>query len=289
MSTFRNSIGLVKASWRVLRSDPELIWLPIMSFVAWVIVVASFALPIVGLGALSDGQSRVGDGLDYVLMAIGYLVLSFVTIFFNAAVVFAANERLEGRDPDLRGALVGAARHWPRILGWSIVTTTVNVILRAIAERFGFLAAIITGLVGMAWSIVTFLVLPILVLEEVKVGASIKRSASLFKHTWGENVVGNAGVGLVGFLLALPGMALVGIAVWIGVSAETVALAVGIGVIGGLWLAVVAPVMAALSGIFQTALYRFAADGTVPESFADTALPQSFRPKEKGVKGIFRQ
>ncbi len=277
----RNSIGLVKASARVLRSDPQLVWLPVLSFVAWLIVVISFVLPIVGTSAVFGDGQPVLNGLDYVLMAIGYLVLSFVTIFFNAAIVYAANERLTGGDPSVRSALAGAARYWPRILGWSVVTTTVNVVLRAIAERFGFVGAIIAGLVGVAWSVVTFLVLPLLVIEGLPVKASIKQSATLFKHTWGENLVGNAGVGIVGVLLALPGIALVAIAVAIGAGGATIALAVLVGVIGGLWLVVLTPVMAALSGIFQTALYHYATDGTVPADFEGTALPQAFREKRR--------
>lgn len=53
-------------------------------------------------------------------------------------------------------------------------------ILRSLEERAGFLGRIVIGLIGMAWSLITFLVLPILVLEGVGVGTAIKRSGELF-------------------------------------------------------------------------------------------------------------
>ena len=46
MSSFSNSFALVKASFGVLQQDKELIVSPILSSVAMVLVVASFAAPV---------------------------------------------------------------------------------------------------------------------------------------------------------------------------------------------------------------------------------------------------
>jgi hypothetical protein len=130
------------------------------------------------------------------------------------------------------------------------------------------------GLVGIAWTLVTYLVVPLLVLENVTVGAAIRGSSALFKRTWGENVLGNAGVGLVSMLASLPAIALFAIG-----AASGGAAGVGLMVLGGLWLLVVAVVSSALSGIYQTALYRYAASGTVAPAFADADLGQAFPPR----------
>ena len=68
-------------------------------------------------------------------------------------------------------------------------------VLQAIEERFGIIGTIVARLVGLAWNLVTFLVVPILVLEDLGVGDALKRSKDLFKKTWGENVIGQFGLG----------------------------------------------------------------------------------------------
>ncbi len=283
MGTFKNSVGLVKASWRVLRDEPGLVWLPVVSALASIVVIATFALPLVGVDVLfGDAESSFGSVADWVLIGVLYFVLGFITIFFNAAVVFAANERLEGRDTNFSGALSGAWARKRKILEWSLVTTTVNIILRAIAERFGFIGTIVASLFGLAWALVTFLVLPILVIEGIGVRDGLKKSGALFKKTWGENVIGNGGIGLIGFLVMLPAAALIGIGVLLVANGSSLALGVLLIVLGGIVAVVAMPVMTALSGIFQTALYRFATDGELPRGFEQTNLAQAFKPKKKG-------
>jgi hypothetical protein len=167
-----------------------------------------------------------------------------------------------------------AGANWARILPWALLSATVSLILRAIEERLGFLGRIIVGLIGLAWQLVTYLVLPILVLEGVGTKAAIKRSTDMFKRTWGENVIGNAGIGLFSFLAMLPGFVLIAAGVALGGATLLVCVALAV-----LWLIAVAIVSIALSGIYQTALYRYAADGTVVSAFAQADLGQAFRPK----------
>lgn len=286
MGTFSNSIGLVKASWRVLRDEPGMAWLPVIAALASIVVAATFALPVIGADAVfGDGDASFGGALDWVLIVLFYFVGAFITIFFNAAVVFAANERLEGRDTNVSAAIAGAAKRWRLVLEWSIVTTTVNIVLRAIAERFGFVGTIVAGLLGLAWSLVTFLALPILVIEGVGVRDALKKSGALFKKTWGENVVGNGGIGLIGFLVSLPAAALLAGGIALMANDSSLALGVLLVVLGAVAFAVIIPLMTALSGIFQTALYRFANDGQLPKGFEQTNLAHAFRPKTGGRAG----
>ncbi|UUZ47783.1 DUF6159 family protein [Massilia sp. B-10] len=73
-----------------------------------------------------------------------------------------------------------------------MIAATVGVILRAIQERVGFLGRIIVGMLGVGWTIATFLVVPVLVARDKGPVDSIKDSAALLKQTWGENVIGQA-------------------------------------------------------------------------------------------------
>ena len=91
-------MNLAKQSWEVLKADKELLALPIMSFIASAIVAASFVVPMFFIG---EEPGAIG----YVVMFLMYVALAFVTIYFNTALVSAADERLQGGDPTIATAL----------------------------------------------------------------------------------------------------------------------------------------------------------------------------------------
>jgi Family of unknown function (DUF6159) len=277
VGVFHRSLELAKASWAVLRKDKELALLPVLSFAAWVIIAATFLLPIVAVNAdRPEGDSWTSNPLTWMIAFAGYLVVTYVMIFFNAAIVCGADERLRGGDPTLASALRAARERAGVLLPWAVLSATVTLILKAIEQRAGIIGRIVVGLIGIAWSLVTFLVVPILVVERIGVGAAVKRSGELFKRTWGENVVTNGGIGLLTFLAALLGLLVVLPLLMVG-GAVTVA---GI-VIGVAWVAVVSCVMSTLSGIVQIALYRYAVDGDV-SGFGTDQLRGAFRDRRGG-------
>lgn len=263
MKRIRNSLALAGASWKVLKADKELMLLPVISGVASLIVALTFILPIFATGEM--------NGVNILVLILMYFILAYITIFFNAALISAANERLEGGDPTIRSALRGAARRAGKIVPWALLSAIVSAILRAIEERVGLIGKIVIAMVGMAWTVVTFLVLPIIVIEGLGAGRALKKSASLVRNTWGENLAGHIGIGLVGFVLLIPSIILVvgGIA-----SAENSIGGVAIG-LGILWGIIVMVIMAALTGIYQTALYRFAVAGHGSSADFDTGVMQS--------------
>lgn len=280
MQRIRNSLQLARESWRILRADRELIVLPIISGVASMIVAATFVVPLFAAGAL-DGP---GDGgvVFYGILFAMYVALAYVTIFFNAALVSAAHERLSGGDPTLRSALAGARANAGRILPWAIVSATVSLILRAIEERAGFLGRLAAGLAGVAWAVVTFLVLPVIVIEGVGVRQAVKTSGTLFRRTWGENITAQIGFGLVGFLSVM-------LAVFVVVASlftDTGWVIVPVMVLALVWILGSAAVLSAMSGIFQTALYHYAVDGRLPDgTFSEATMQAAFAPKRGGRSG----
>jgi hypothetical protein len=268
MGRISSTINLAKQSWEVLKADQELIALPVLSFIASTIVAATFVVPMFFIG---EEPGTIG----YVVMFVMYVVLAFVTVYFNTALVSAADERLRGGDPTIGSALSGANRLVGRIIPWALISATVSIILRTIEERGGFLGRIAAGIAGLAWTLVTFLVIPIFVVEGLTVGNAVKRSAELFKRTWGENVAAQFGFGLLGFLLAIPAILIIVLGV---VTGSGIALAVAI-LVGVLWLVAVSVVLAALNAIFQTALYHYAANGQSLGPFGQGTLSSAFRAK----------
>jgi hypothetical protein len=277
------SWGLVKASGSVLMQDKELLVFPLISSIAAIIVGACFIVPMIGMGAL-DGLSG-GDNAaisigTYIVAFLFYTSQYFVIFFFNAALVGAAMIRLNGGNPTVSDGLNVAMSKIGSILGYALIAATVGMILRAIQERVGFLGKIIVGLLGVGWTMATYLVVPVLVARDVGPVEAVKESASLLKKTWGENVIGQAGLGaafgLITFAVIGCGIFLVVAAAFTG-SVTVIVLAVVIAI-----LAVIATALihSALAGIYAAALYRYATDGSGTLGFDSKVLEGAFSPKK---------
>jgi hypothetical protein len=283
MSRIQTSWEIAKRSWAVLKSDKTLAWYPVFSFVASVAVLGVFGGLVAATGIDTENGQRSMGPMGWVFVACAYVALAFVQTYFLAGLVAGADERLRGGNSTVANGLRVANSRLHRLLPWAIVSATVTMILQAIEERFGIVGRIVASLVGLAWNLVTFLTVPILVIEDLAVGAALRRSKDLFKKTWGENVVGQAGLGIVGFLLTLPAV----LVFMVGAALGTLGLVI-FGGIALVWVVVVATVMAALSGIYRTALYHFAATGQVPGDFAGVDFQGAFRPRGgDGASGGF--
>jgi Family of unknown function (DUF6159) len=263
------SFRLLGASWQLLKTDKELLVLPLISFL-FILIATAGILGLAWAGGLGRERETL-TALDYVYLFILYFVTYFIAIFFNAAVVGAAMIRLRGGDPTLRDGLRMAASKTGKIAGWAAISATVGLILRSLEQRLGWLGDLIVGLIGVAWSVITFFVVPVILFEPLGVIESVKRSGSLFKRKWGETFVGQGAIGLAMILLALP---VIGVSVLIGMASTTAGI-----VVGGLALAALTAVGSALSGIYNAALYRYATEGEAAGAFDSTDLQQSFRPK----------
>jgi hypothetical protein len=272
---FARSWQMFKASWRVLRSRKELAVFPVLSGAA-ALVVAIFFLTPAFFTLDRDPDGGGATPATYAILFVFYVVSAYVAIFFNAALVSQAHIALKGGDPSVAGGLRTAGSMAGRLFPWALLSATVSVIIRFVQERLGFLGRILGGLAGMAWHLVTYLVLPVMVLEGATTKPSVKRSAELFRGTWGENVLGNVGIGAVGVLLFLPCVLLVGLGVAAGGALSLVLSGLAV-----LWFLFCLVLTTALSGIYQTALYHFAADRAVPQEFAGVDLDHAFPQKRR--------
>ena len=273
-----NSWSLVKASWAVLRADKELIIFPIIAFVGSIIVTITFAVPM-ALTRLFEGVNSGSSQITLaILVFLFYLVQYTIVIFANSALVGAAMIRLKGGDPTVGDGLRIASQHFGAILGYALIASTVGMVLRWLSER-GLLGRIVSSLFGLAWNIVTYLVVPILVVEGIGPIEAVKRSGALLKKTWGEQIVGNLGIGLV-FTLIIFALILLFVPVIVAVAA-TKSAAVIISTIVLFVLVIIAfgLIGSALNGIYTAAVYRYATEGDAG-SFFDTELVQNaFRAK----------
>jgi Family of unknown function (DUF6159) len=267
MERITRSFQLVGQSYRILMRDKELMILPLISGLVMAVVVASFFL---AFGLVGGGVE--GSGPDvYLPVLLMYVVTYAVGIFFQAAVVAGATERMRGGDPTVSSALAAAWRRLGPIVMWAILAGTVGMVLRAIQDRVGFVGKIIAGLAGVAWSLATFFIVPVLVLEDRSIKDSLAQSVSVFKKTWGETVTGGASLGIAAFCAWL---ALFAIAALFAMVAGPLAIVVFIA--GATLLAIF---FSTLNGVYVASLYRFATEGAVPPGFDRTLLNDAFVPK----------
>ncbi len=274
MGRIQNTLALAKLSWSVLKKDRELMWLPVLSFlVSAAVGGAALVVILVTSSAAPGGADGVTVGPAAVVVGVAAaLALGITSVFFNGALVAGAHERLTGGDPTVGSSVRRAFSRLAGLVPWALMTTTVGLVLQAMRERAGFLGRIVVDMIGMAWEVVTFLVVPAVIIDEMGAVNGLKRSAALLRHTWGENLIARVGFGLLGFVLVIPAVILAVVASSVGAAWVGIPLAVA-------WLVVVAVVITALNAIFQTALYMYATTGVVPQGFEGSSLSQSFGHK----------
>jgi hypothetical protein len=276
------SWALVKASASVLMQDKELLVFPLVSLVALALVVAAFALPVLGLGVLDGLSGADGQAIEvgaYVVAFLFYFSQYFVIFFFNSALVGAAMIRLDGGDPTLGDGLRIASSRIGAIAGYAFIAATVGMILRAIQERVGFVGKIIVGLLGVGWAIATYLVVPVLVTRNIGPVDAIKESAGLLKKTWGENVIGQVGLGLAFGLMFLGVILCSALLIGFAIATQSVVAIVVAGVVAILAVGITGLAQSALAGIYAAALYRYASTGKPTPGFEPEALKLAFAPK----------
>jgi Family of unknown function (DUF6159) len=282
ISRFERSWLLIKASLEVLRADNALLILPVLSGFATVTLAVGF----VALGALDGvftamhaGRSLHAYGSFYVWMFCWYVVQYFVVIFFNTALVGAAIVLLKGERPTVTLALELAVSRIGIILGYAVISATVGVVLNALARRLGLIGRLIEGALGLAWAAATFLVVPILAAEGIGPVRAIERSTALLRKTWGENLVGNAGITVVMSAISVATTA-------VGVGGGMLLFRYGYPVLGSAMMAaavttllLVILISAALSGIYSAAVYVYAVDGQPPAGFDNDMVRGAFTRK----------
>lgn len=272
-----NTWTMAKVSWGVLRKDRELLVLPVLSFLLSVVLLAVIWVPrLLSMDADSSAgaEGSEASGVLIVVAVVSAMVLGIVSVFFNGALVAGAYERLTGGDPTVGSAIRRAMARLGGLVPWAILKTTVGLILETLKERAGWLGRIVLGIIGAAWEVATFLVVPAIVIDDQGPIEGLRSSASHLKQTWGENIAGQVGFGLLGFVAMLPVVAVLVLAGALGEAAFVAGVVVSV-----LWIAVVVVVLAALSAIFQTALYLYATSGTIPEGFEQSTLSDSFAAK----------
>ncbi|WP_435335666.1 DUF6159 family protein [Haloarchaeobius sp. TZWWS8] len=253
----------------VLRKDPELLAFPLVAGVAGTVYLVLL------LGGSSLVVGTESGPLAWVVLFALYLGSTFIASFFTAGLMHESREAFRGRDPSLRNGLAAAWRNVGTLFAWAVIAATVGVLLRVIRGDDTVVGDILAGLVSVAWGILTYFVVPVVVFEDVSIGDAIRRSGETFKRTWGETAGAGFGVGLVSILFTVVGVGLaIGAFALLGGSGAGFLVAAIFAVVVVLGTVLVGQ---ALTGIAKTALYVYATEGTQPAAFDDVDFRHTVR------------
>jgi hypothetical protein len=275
MSRIRRGWALTKKSWSLLRQHPELVRFPLYGAVATV----PLAIVTIGPGLYLFEEDALAGAIP--LLVLGMYALSVVGCYFGVGLAAAADMTFRGQEATVSDGLAVARERFTQICGWAAVSTAIGVVMGALENQGGIGGQIAARVVGMAWALVTFLAVPVIAIEGTGPFQTLKRSASIFRERWGQQITGNIAIGgAVGLLGILPAtlMIVAGVMVWSS-AAFLGALLVIVGVIA---LAIAMLISNALSGIFGVALYRYATEGQAVGGFTPEELESAVKTKKGG-------
>jgi hypothetical protein len=259
VSRIRQGWALTKKSWTVLKANHALVRFPLYGGIASLIL----AIVIIGPGLYLIDQNSIAPGAP--LVVIGVYLMTFVGVYFSVALAAAANRIFTGQDATVADGLAVARAHTRQIAGWAAISATVGVVL-SLLQNQGIIGEIVSRFLDIAWTLVTFLAVPVIAIEGAGPGETLKRATGIFKQKWGQQVTGNVAIGGAVFLMGLlPAILLIvaGVALWSS-SGFGGALLV---IVGIALFAIALLISKALSGIFGVALYRYAVEGEAVGGF----------------------
>jgi hypothetical protein len=294
MGHIRRGWELTKSSWQVLKLDKELAAFPLISILASLLVLVPFGVLAIFNTTLSRDTSGFINGVELDFGAWGiligftiYLLLTLVSNVFGAAVIYGAVERFRGTDPTIRSCMNAVKRRFGSIAAFSLLSSTIGYALQALEQRVPFAGKIAVWLVNAAWNIATMFAIPVIVLSDrpVKPLDAAKQSVGVVKRVWGESVIAQFSLAIIGFFYVLGWIFLTGAFIGLvsvsglsGSAIDIVAIGtIGVFVLGTLILTLV---FSTLGAIAKAAVYYYATTNESPELFNKELLRDAMTPKK---------
>lgn len=282
MNAFQRSWEITKLSFDVLKKDKELMLFPILGGIFSLLFIIAMIFPLIITSFMPPGLAEA-----YLWIAVFgvYFGLAFISVFFNTATIYTVKTRFDGGNATFWDSIKFAFSRIHLILGWSLISAIVGLLLRILeelSERMGavgeIIMKIIIGILGLAWGLLTAFVVPGMVYRNVGPIRAIKDSVHTFKKTWGESLIRHYGLGLVQFVLIIVGIVLTVILFVLTLSVPVlpyIFLLLGI-----IYVVAVITFFNIATSVFNTALYVYATTGKAPKGYKDDVLKHAFEAKK---------
>lgn len=270
-----HTFSLMGTCWTILKKDKEILFFP---FVASLISFSMFGVLFYLLFTEQIDFRSTGDNSDVIITALilsMVFIVTFICSLCNAGIIACANIRLQGGDPRVSDGIRAMASCVFRVLGWTIITFTVGLILRGIEKRFEKVGHFMSSLLGTAWDFASFFVMPLLVVEKLSPINAVKESASKIKQTWGEHLTSNFSFGVISVLACIPVFALAGFAFYVKNYY--------ILILAFILLIFVLLIQTTLETIFRVVMYYYVYHDFVHSEFDEVTLKECYRTQRKLV------
>lgn len=270
------TMSLMKASWQILRKDKELLLLPVISGICCLSVMTIFTIQGLEHGwlkSLANNAAAQQKNAAYWFMFLFYYCNYLVIVFFNSAIIACAVIRMNGGNPTLGDGLQAAVNRFPHIAGWAFIAATVGFVLGMVESGSQRGRSLVAGLLGISWSVISYLAIPLIVVEKTNPLFALDFSLDMMRRTWGEQVIGNFSFGLIFSFFALPVLPFfLLLHKTVGAASYLPGL-----VLVFIYLIILSIFQSALQAIFNAVMYVFASDGKVPDEFSAAQLKGAMR------------
>lgn len=299
MGRFARSWQLLKCSLGVMRSHRKLLVFPIIVSMLTGIIALCFLVPLAfwdtghtfteaahwkafaGYWATWEGgpENFRLRPLAYALLAAVYLGSMFLATFFNVAFYHEILNALNGRAVSVRGGLRFACSRWSAVLLWSLFAGAVGLLIMELERRVNIVGQWVLRLIGIAWSVAAVFVIPAMVREEKKSNPVffLKSSAGILRKTWGESLIGYAGIQLGGLIFLALSVVFFVAGVAVGMLLGSLAVLIVAGAIWAILLLAFAYLVSIANQVYRGALYIYATEGVVPGSFEREQMDMAWR------------
>ena len=289
----QNGVELTRQSWAALRANPQLLLFPVISLIGMIIVTILFFVPVSATGifaALSEQNGRSSGNINQTLFTIVIFLYYFVTytviIFSNTALVGAALKLARGETATVQDGINIALSRMGKIFVYALISATIGMLARAVRNSGNnsrnlvgmIIANVVASIIQGAWNLVVFFAIPVLVVEDLGVMDSLKRSVGLFKQTWGEQFTGSMAISAVGCLATLALLVVGFVLITLAVATKSIVLIVltiAVVVLAFIFLSLIS---GALNGIFQASLYQYATTGDAGKLIDTKLARDAFAP-----------
>lgn len=284
MGKFHASYNLVKLAFKIINKEKELLVYSLLSGIATILILISYYAFIFGF----DFQFKVQnpESLEFQLFTLGttfiyYLVLTFIALFFNTAILTSVNRIIRGEENTFWQGISSAFKNIGSIIVWSFISAVVSTILKFIQDKLGgWLGKFVVAIIGGAWNLATFFALPIMVLEKKNTKDALKTSVNMFKSGWGDMVVTNITTSFFFVIITLVLFLVSGSIMYFAYTISNLVL----GIFGGIILASGFVFVLLLSSttnyVLQTLLYVYIKNDSLPEYIDLEILKTMFKEQE---------
>ncbi len=261
----KQAVAMARADRSLLKPS---VYQVMISIVYWAVWIAIY------IGADIDPESGSGQ-----MIGVASLFGSFLIFYFFCGVtVNMIDVHLRGGTPSVKDGIADARQNFGAICVLAIISTIVELLAKAVRDRgsggFAIVSSIIAGIIKSVWTMVSFLLLPAIIIEDCSLGEALKRVRQLHKGNFLLVGIGEIGVrfvtNVIGFFVIL---VLMGFGYFsFEILGGTVGLVVGILTIGTL-LSLFFAFSTYLRMAYYTCLYLWASDVEKNGASAQAPLP----------------